>query len=326
MRLGTALIGLILLTASTPAHAERALIDSRPKIFVNPQAIVRGEKVYLGDIAKITAKAPEHARLVADLKALFIAEAPPPKLRTGIPGAKILSLIEAQGIQANTLAYSIPQIVELERAGRVLGKDELMDDVRVILGRDPTLDIQVREVSWENAQILPLGVTTFEIERLGEPSAGKVPLRVLAKVDGAPAARFMVTAIVDDWRSVPVLKKTLERGMLITPQDVELVRLNMIKQPQDVADTLDDVLGRAVKSRLNAGETLRKGLIDIPPLVPQGKQVVLVFRSGVLQATATGVALDNGLRGEIIRVKNESSKKVVRAKILNESELEVQVQ
>jgi hypothetical protein len=202
---GFLLAALFVFPSPAEVQAERGTFDSRPKVIVEAQAVVKGEKIFLGDIAKISARAPEHAKLVEDLKKLFIADAPPPKLRTGIPGAKLLSLIEDQGIEASTLAYSIPQVVEIERAGRVLAKEELLDDVRVTLGRDPNLDIQVRELSLENSQIVPLGLTTFEIERLGDPSAGKVPLRVLAKVDNIPAARVMLTAIVDDWRAVPVL-------------------------------------------------------------------------------------------------------------------------
>ena len=136
----------------------------------------------------------------------------------------------------------------------------------------------------------------------------------------------MATAIVDDWREVPVLNKPLERGMMITPSDIELVRLNMFKQPADVADNLEDVIGRAVKNRMGAGETLRKSLIDIPPLVTQGQKVTLHYRAGGLQATAGGTAIDDGLRGDVIRVRNDSSKKTLKAKIITAEQLEVETQ
>jgi len=321
-----ALKALLLAGCLLPATLAGASSDERPQVIVRPAAVVKGAKILLGDIATISATEPEFQKLVTDLKAIDLGEAPPPKTKTGIPGAKILSMIEAKGIQAQTIAYSIPLIVQVERAGRVLAKEEVLGDIREVLSRDERLDVQVREVLWDAAQVVPMGATSFEVERLGDPSSGKIPLRIIAKVDEIPAARFTATAVVDDWRAVPVLKRTLERGMLISPEDVELVRLNMFKQPQDVADSLDDVLGRAAKSRMNAGETLRKSMVDIPPLVPQGKAVTLIYKSGALRATASGAALDNGLRGDVIRVRNESSKKVVRAKVLNESELEVESQ
>lgn len=300
--------------------------SDRPRVIVKPFATVKGEEIRLGDIAVITAKDEAYKKLVKDLSELRIDEAPPPRTKIGIPGAKVLSAIESLGVQLDTIGYSVPQIVQVERAGRVLGNDEIMVEARSFLSRDPKLDVQVRELTTESAQILPDGRATFEFERLGEPSGGKIPLRVLVRVDERPAARFMATAVVDDWREVPVLNKPLERGMLIGPTDIELVRLNMFKQPSDVADSLDDVIGRAVKNRIAAGETLRKSLIDIPPLVTQGKRISLLYRAGALSATATGIALEDGLRGDTIRVRNESSKKIVKAKIQTADQVEVEGQ
>ena len=172
----------------------------------------------------------------------------------------------------------------------------------------------------------PAGAARYSIERLGEPSAGKLPLRVTVFVDDLPASRFVATAVVDDWREVPVLNRTLERGMLISPEDVEVVRLNLFKQPADVSSDIDEVVGKRVKTRINAGETVRRSVVDIPPLIPQGKKILMLFRGAGVTASATGMALDAGLKGNMIRVRNESSKRVVRAKVLTEEEVEVAVQ
>ncbi|MFN8388904.1 MAG: flagellar basal body P-ring formation chaperone FlgA [Bdellovibrionota bacterium] len=308
------------LTAASPS------IDSRPTVIVPPQVVVKGDKIALGDLAQISAREKEFQPLVEQLKEIAVGEAPPPKGSMGIPGARLLELIRAHGIPPETIGYSLPQMVQVERAGRVITNEELLAEVQTKLSHDTQLEIQVREVLQENAQIIPLGAPEFEIERLGEPSAGKIPLRVMVQIDKKPVARFMATAVVDDWREVPVLNKTLERGMLITPQDVELVRLNLFKQPPDVADQLDEVVGRTVKSRMPAGNTLRKSMIDIPPLVTQGKKLTLVYSYGALRATASGLSMDDGLKGDVIRVKNDSSKKIVRAKIISEDQAEVEAQ
>ncbi len=159
------------------AVAADYVFDTRPRVMVRPNAVVKGNQILLGDVATISATEPEFAALVKDLNEINLGDAPPPRTKTGIPGAKILSMIEAKGIQAETIAYSIPQVVQVERAGRVLQPEELMGEIRDTLSRDNRLDVQVREVLWESSQVLPVGLTTFEVERLGEPSAGKIPLR-----------------------------------------------------------------------------------------------------------------------------------------------------
>lgn len=317
---------LIVFLVLLDAAAAESITDSRPRIVVSPIAKVRGEEIRLGDLAAISIQHKEFERLLADLKALKIADAPPPKTKTSIPGASILSAIESLGITRDAIGYSIPVVVEVEREGRLVTNGEVLNEVRAQLSRDANLNVQVREVNWDSAQIVPVGLTSYQIERIGMPSAGKVPLRIMTSVDSIPAARFLATAIVDDWREVPVLNRTLDRGMLISPSDIEVVRLNLFSQPGDVADNVKDVLGRAVKSRINAGETIRRSLIDIPPLIPQGKKIIMLYQQGPLKATATGTAMDDGLRGETIRVKNDASHRIVKAKVISAEEVEISLQ
>ncbi len=319
-----AILAVLFILTATECFAEST--DVRPRLFVPPFASVKGGEVHLGDIAKIVSPSPAFEKLVSDLKAVSLGDSPPPRSKRGIPGAKILSSIEAAGIPSDALGYSIPQLVTVEREGRVLTTDEVLEEVRAQLSKESNFDLQVRELNWEHAQILPAGAARYSIERLGEPSAGKLPLRVTVFVDDLPASRFVATAVVDDWREVPVLNRTLERGMLISPEDVEVVRLNLFKQPADVSSDIDEVVGKRVKTRINAGETVRRSVVDIPPLIPQGKKILMLFRGAGVTASATGMALDAGLKGNMIRVRNESSKRVVRAKVLTEEEVEVAVQ
>lgn len=308
------------LSASQPVRAEDSL---RPKILVRPAAVVKGPEIHLGDIAEISASDPAFDRLVRDLKGLKLSDAAPPRTKTSIPGVKILEQISATGLDIQTVGYFIPQLVTVETAGRELSQAEVLTAARAMLAHDTSVNVQIRELNWDAAQIVPTGEANVEVQRLGLPAAGKLPLQVIVSVDGLPASRFLATAIVDDWREVPVLKKSLERGMLIEPDAVELVRLNLNQQPADVADDLGEVVGRRAKTRLEGGMTLRRSLIDIPPLVAKGKRITAVFEAGGLKATALGIALDDGLKGEVIKVRNESSKKVIKAKILSADEVEV---
>lgn len=295
----------------------------KPRVIVRPEVVVRGPEIHLGDIAEITSPDKAFDRLVEDLKKLKLSDAPPPRTKTSIPGVKILQDIGSTGVDVQTIGYSIPQVVSIETAGREVSTAEVLAAAREKLAHDTAVNVQIRDLSWEATQVIPTGSAAVTVERLGLPSAGKLPLQVVVAVDGLPAARFLATAMVDDWREVPVLRKSLERGMLIEPDAVELVRLNLNQQPADVADGLDEVVGHRTKTRIEGGMTLRRSLIDIPPLVPKGKKVVAVFESGGLKATASGISLDDGLKGEIVKVRNESSKKIIKARVISADEVEV---
>ncbi len=305
-----------------------AIADSgdRPRLRIASEVSIDSDRIYLGEIATIRAKHKEHDAVVAALKEINLGEAPAPRMSTVVSGVKILAAIEAAGIPSDTLGYAIPRLVNVTRAGRVLTKKEVLDAVAASLRKDASLDVKVRDVRWTHGQVVPEGTTTFEVARVGQLNGGKVPLKINALIDGESAARFLATAVVDDWREVPVLNKTLERGMLISPSDVELVRLNLFKQPADIVAEVDSLVGKRLKSRISAGGPIRESFIDIPPTIVQGKRVTMRYSSGGLLATASGVAMQDGLRGQRIRVKNDSSSKIIRGIVIDENNVEVSVE
>ncbi len=304
--------------ASTPSE--------RPSVIITGYVKVKANVVTLNDIAKIHSARKENEEIIKRLREIKIADAPAPKTNITIPGVKILSLIENAGIKREELGYSIPQVVIIEREGRVISKGDVLPVVQETLALDSNFDLQVRKVSWSRAQIIPIGETKFNVQLLGKPSGGSIPLRITAFVDNKPANRFLATAAVDDWRAVPVLNRTLERGMLIDSEDVELVRLNLFKEPNNIAASLDDVIGRRVKNRIKAGTTIKKNLVDIPPDIPKGRKIVLVYQKGTFHATATGVALEDGHVGDVIQVRNSVSRKVLRAEVKSNETVDVTLQ
>jgi flagella basal body P-ring formation protein FlgA len=56
----------------------------------------------------------------------------------------------------------------------------------------------------------------------------------------------------------------------------------------------------------------------IPPVVKSGSRVTLLFKRGQLEVTASGIALENGIVGSEIKVRNENSKRVVIGRVADE--------
>jgi flagellar basal body P-ring formation protein FlgA len=320
------IITALILTLSLVFEANAESTNTRPKLVVPAEVSISETNIRLGNIARITSTYGEFDKLVEALNQVPLGEAPAPSMKISIPGSKILTAIQEAGISLDAVGYSIPQVVVVERKGHVLTGEDVLPYVRDALAKDSSLDLLVREVNWANAQVIPDGQSDFTIERLGRPQGGKVPLRINVSVDSQPAARFLATAIVDDWREVPVLNKNLERGMLISPEDVEVVRMNLFKQPPNVADSVKEVVGRRAKQRISAGETIKKHLIDIPPIIPAGKPISVLYRSGGVHATVTGVAMEDGFEDGVIKVKNDRSRRILKARVINADQVEVSPQ
>jgi flagella basal body P-ring formation protein FlgA len=318
-------LGLLLAASRTDVSTVSALSpdEARPRLAVPTGATIKGDRIILGEIGRIDSTEPAFDDVVGRLRTIDLGAAPAPMVRTSIPGIKILETIEQAGIPRDALSYSIPQAVTIERAGRQISNEEVISAVKNLLVRDQGMDIQVREVSWSTPYVVPMGATELSIERLGQPSSGRMPIRVSVDVDGALATRFLATALVDDWRAVPVVNRTLERGELISDGDISVVRMNMSDQPADLADNDKTVVGKRTKLRISAGAPVRLSQIDVPPAVAKGEKAVMLFEAAGLKVTAVGIALEDGVAGEDMNLKNETSGKIVRARVIGQSLVKV---
>ncbi len=313
----TAVSLLVVILVSEAAAAE---LYRRVSFMVRPEAVVRGEQITLGEISKFGATEKEFDVLLQSLKSLKIADSPAPKTRVNILGATILARIEEAGFPKEQIGYAIPRSITVERDGRSVTKDEVLAEVKARIWERKTADIQVRDVDWASTQIVPIGSTVVKVEILGEPMSGKIPLRAEILVDEKPAARFLATAIADDWREIPVVNRDIDRGALINPEDLQLVRINLAQHPTDTVSNAKDLFGMRAKAKISAGEVVRKSEVDIPPVIAKGKRIVVTYDRGLLRATATGIALEDGFEGSRITIRNELSKKIVMGRVKNAEE------
>ena len=74
---------------------------------------------------------------------------------------------------------------------------------------------------------------------------------------------------------------------------------------------------------LSEGDTVSPGTLDTPVLVHRGQNVTLVADSGSLKVSVSGVALEDGSAGEVINVRNLSSKRQGQAVVRSEKSVEV---
>ena len=316
------LVGFTLVASS--AVAADSIATAKIRIVVNRSASVRGNEITLGEIGAISSEDPSATELAAKLKSLVISAAPPAGGSVQIMGQRVIDAMSAADINLESVLFSIPPVVVVQREGRHLTTEEVLAAAqeKTSPGGKPT-DLRVNAIGWDQEQTIPLGQTKIAVEALGQPAAGKLPMRISVSVDAQPVTKFLATAEVDDWRAVPVLNKTIERGMLISEADFELVRANMAQLASDVASRPEDLLGHAAKSRIPAGETVRRSMIDIPPIITKGSKITARYALGGLTATALVVAAEDGLPGGSIKVRNESSNKIFRADVIDEKTVEV---
>jgi flagella basal body P-ring formation protein FlgA len=139
-------------------------------------------------------------------------------------------------------------------------------------------------------------------------------------VSCADASGWNVTALVQANVFLPVVHaaRVIERGQTISGEQLQLQEVNIGKTPRGFYSSLDEVIGQGAKRRVRAGQLIAPNLLAAPLLIRRGQQVTIIASQDGISASATGEALANGREGEVIRVRNLGSQKVIEAQVVEE--------
>jgi len=118
----------------------------------------------------------------------------------------------------------------------------------------------------------------------------------------APAAAADPTAVF--------AKRTIRAGTVVTTADVELRPLPE-HRTAGVAARLDEVIGYEVRRNLYADRPVLIEDLGAPTVVARNSLVTIAYRTGNLELTALGRAIDSAGLHEMIRVVNVDSRVTV---------------
>jgi flagella basal body P-ring formation protein FlgA len=285
--------------ALAPAPADAASLK--------PAATVEGDSVRLGDLF-------EDAGPLADG---IVARAPMPGRRYVLDSEWLAETARAHGLVWRP-STRFDRIV-VERVGRTIGRDAFADSVRDALRRTGELRNIAIEFAGRQpeAAISPLAPPSIDLQSLvvdapsgrfsalavvgaGHPTTVRIPL----------AGRIVVT------REVAVLRRQIQAGEIIRPDDLTIAELREDALRADIIADAERAVGMAARRALRAGETLREGDVRPPVLVARNANVTLVLRVGGMSLSALGRAMDEGARGDTIRVVNVQTTRTIEAQVV----------
>lgn len=173
------------------------------------------------------------------------------------------------------------------------------------------LHVEVEPVMPPEASTLPACAKGLRTQPTGGNRRSLSRLRYDISCPAAPV--WTLTVMVKATVNVPVVTSAqgLERGRIIGEGDITLSEQNVAQIADRFFTQPQEVIGQTVKRRLNAGQTITAAALDQPVLVARGQQVMLMIQHQGIEASTMGEALKQGRKGEMIRVRNLSSQRVV---------------
>ncbi|MBT8148618.1 MAG: flagellar basal body P-ring formation protein FlgA [Gammaproteobacteria bacterium] len=142
--------------------------------------------------------------------------------------------------------------------------------------------------------------------------------RLLVKVrcnDAQPWA-WLVPLNFKQWSPAVVAVRPLARGHVITAGDLEVRDMPVQKLAGAYLPQTEQAIGMVVSRNIAANTVLSNSQITAPKLVKRGDAVAIVARAGSVQVRMAGTALADGKAEQQIRVKNQHSQRVIKARVV----------
>ncbi|MBI1686080.1 flagellar basal body P-ring formation chaperone FlgA [Caulobacter hibisci] len=105
--------------------------------------------------------------------------------------------------------------------------------------------------------------------------------------------------------------RSLAAGDIVQPED--LVWIKVASAPADAPSDADAVIGLSAKRPLRQGAAAALRDVSAPQAIKQGDVVAVTYDYGGVALTLQGKAMSGAASGEVLKVQNTASKKIIEA-------------
>ncbi|MCF6324247.1 MAG: flagellar basal body P-ring formation protein FlgA [Gammaproteobacteria bacterium] len=200
---------------------------------------------------------------------------------------------------------SIKSSAEKFLMGKLANRSRGDIEINVIINRlDPRLKLRQCETSLE--PFLPTGANLN-----GNTSVG-------IRCQGSKPWSLYVSAKIIKYAKVFVTTRFLPRGTQLEENDFMLEKHDISNRSIGYITDISAIKGKILRRPLRHNSIIPPNALTEAMLIKRGDNVTILAQNTVVKVHMKGKALKNGSKGEIIRVQNLSSKRVIEGKVLSE--------
>jgi len=114
---------------------------------------------------------------------------------------------------------------------------------------------------------------------------------------------------------VPVLSQRLNKGDIISKRDIEYITLREDDLTTNILTNAQNLIGQTPRRGISASRPIKASDVHAPLIVKKGDLVIMILKKGSLSLTTKGKALDNGAKGDMVRILNTNSRQTIEAQV-----------
>jgi flagellar basal body P-ring formation protein FlgA len=296
---------LLLAFAATPAAAQVTGAIYAPAR-LKSEVTVSSDIVRIGDLI-------ENAGVAANTP---IFRAPDLGQTGGVPVRAVLDAVRPHGLLAVD-ARGLNEIA-VTHASRTIPTDAIEQRIvaalaaRYAIGKPESLRVSFDQI----VQPIELSLTSAAEPALTRISYDKTGGRFDVTFELAnPRVQWRYTGTAVETVDAAIVTRPLARGDIVKQNDISVERRPKSEFASEPPASAADLVGRAARSNVRAGQGLRTSDVMKPEVVKKNEMVLLHYEVPGIVLTMRGQALESGTEGDMVNVLNIQSKRTIQGVI-----------
>ena len=194
--------------------------------------------------------------------------------------------------------------------------ESIYDAVREHVARHMTaFDYEVEVAPIDRQLRLPacaMPLETYSVNDTVTPGRNTIGVRCRAE----PKWSIFSSAVIKTYQSVLVSIHALQRGETITRQHVVLERRDVSGLRGDYVSEFEKIADKQALRPIQPGSILSLRNIVEPKIIKRGDRITITSVQANFAIRMNGKAMMDGIKGQSIRIKNESSGRIITATVM----------
>ncbi len=302
------------------ASANQVEINMKDRVTLKEQTIT------IGDISTVIGGNVELVKKISDIKvgrtpwANNFRKINVDFLKMRLRNSSIsLSDIIFNGARAVTISVETTKITGVEIAQKAR---EYLLSVLPVMDRETTVELgRMPADQWvpRKRDEIVLDVSLVDSNK----DRGNIELIVTARSNTTPLFKVSVIFKVRVFEDVVIAKRKIGRRQRLTREDIFLGKREISKIHNLSFSSVDDLTGKVAVRTILSNAIITENIVEIPPTVQKGSVVKLYIEANNFSIVTKGLAQEAGRTGEVIRVRNLDSKKVLYGKIVGPERVQI---
>ncbi|MFV3129339.1 flagellar basal body P-ring formation chaperone FlgA [Niveispirillum sp. KHB5.9] len=243
-----------------------------------------------------------------------ILTAPEPGRRVSLDAPALQRIASTNGVDWRAAGGA--DRITIERASVQVTSDAIVASLRQALreagagdGVDVLLDNRTLSL------FLPAGNdASVRVENLAyDAQRGRLSAEIVAPATGQELLRQPVGGRAVHMVELPVLARRLNTGEVIADADITYIRQPRDRVQAGAVTDVSEMIGKTVRRAVAPNQAVYVRDVREPVVVAKGQAVTILLQSKAMTLTASGKALSDGAQGELVRIVNTSSSRVIEA-------------